>query len=26
VLGDAARSFASDVVAGSFPAEEHVYH
>jgi len=26
VLGDAARSFAEDVVAGSFPAEEHVYH
>jgi 3-methyl-2-oxobutanoate hydroxymethyltransferase len=26
VLGDAARSFAEDVVAGSFPTEEHVYH
>ncbi len=26
VLGDAARSFAGDVVAGTFPAEEHVYH
>jgi len=26
VLGDAARSFAEDVVGGSFPAEEHVYH
>jgi len=26
VLGDAARSFAEDVVAGSFPAEEHAYH
>jgi 3-methyl-2-oxobutanoate hydroxymethyltransferase len=26
VLGGAARSFAEDVVAGSFPAEEHVYH
>jgi len=26
LLGDAARSFAEDVVAGSFPAEEHVYH
>jgi 3-methyl-2-oxobutanoate hydroxymethyltransferase len=26
VLGDAARSFGDEVVAGSFPAEEHVYH
>jgi 3-methyl-2-oxobutanoate hydroxymethyltransferase len=26
VLGGAARSFAEDVVAGSFPAEEHAYH
>ncbi|HEY6278952.1 MAG TPA: 3-methyl-2-oxobutanoate hydroxymethyltransferase [Streptosporangiaceae bacterium] len=26
VLGDAARSFAGDVVGGTFPAEEHVYH
>jgi 3-methyl-2-oxobutanoate hydroxymethyltransferase len=26
VLGDAAHSFAGDVVAGTFPAEEHVYH
>ena len=26
VLGDAARSFGEYVVAGSFPAEEHVYH
>ena len=26
VLGDAARSFAQEVVAGQFPAEEHSYH
>ena len=26
VLGDAARSFAEEVVAGQFPAEEHAYH
>ena len=26
VLGDGARSFAEEVVAGQFPAEEHAYH
>ena len=26
VLGDAARSFAEEVGAGQFPAEEHAYH